>query len=65
MKRILTKYEHLFDAYGHRRAEPCGGHMEIVCDASGVCARCDTCGEGYRFQFVSTARGELASDGKP
>jgi hypothetical protein len=63
MKRISTKYPHTFNADGTRRRERCGGHLNIVCDASGVYVCCSECGEGYRFQFVMRRSDELANGG--
>jgi hypothetical protein len=65
MKRIPTKYLHIYNADGSRRDEACTGHLEIVCDGSGVYVCCSECGEGYRFQFVMKRSDELAngSDG--
>lgn len=67
MKRIPTKYPHVFNADGTRRFEPCRGHLEVVCDTGGVYVCCNECGEGYRFQFVMRRSDELtsgSSDGK-
>lgn len=61
MKRIPTKYRHLFNADGTRRTERCPGHLEIVCDTSGVFVCCSECGEGYRFQFIMRRSDELAN----
>jgi len=36
MKRISTKYPHLFNADGTRRYEPCTGYLEVVSDSGGV-----------------------------
>lgn len=63
MKRIPTKYPHVFNADGTRRDKPCPGALEIVCDASGVYVCCSECGEGYRFQFVMRKSDELANGG--
>ena len=63
MKRIPTKYQHLFNADGSRRYQPCPGYLEIVCEASGVYVCCGECGEGYRFQFVMRRSDELANGG--
>ena len=63
MKRIPTKYPHLFNADGSRRFETCTGYLEIVSDASGVYVCCSECGEGYRFQFVMRRSDELANGG--
>jgi hypothetical protein len=66
MKRIPTKYPHIFNADGTRRYERCRGYLEIVSDASGVYVCCNECGEGYRFQFIMRRSDELTngSDGK-
>ena len=66
MKRIPTKYPHVFNADGSRRYDRCRGHLEVVCDRTGVYVCCSECGEGYRFQFVMRKSDELAngSDGK-
>jgi len=66
MKRIPTKYPHVFNADGSRRYDRCGGHLEVVCDRTGVYVCCSECGEGYRFQFVMRKSDELANgrDGK-
>jgi hypothetical protein len=63
MKRISTKYPHLYNADGSRRREACAGLLEIVCDTSGVYVCCNECGEGYRFQFVMKRSDELANGG--
>jgi hypothetical protein len=65
MKRIATKYQHLYNADGTKRHEACKGHLEIVSDSSGVYVCCNDCGEGYRFQFVMRRSDELTngSDG--
>lgn len=61
MKRVPTKYRHIFNADGSTRYEPCRGHLEIVCDVRGVYVCCNECGEGYRFQFVMRRSDELAN----
>ncbi|HEY0339152.1 MAG TPA: hypothetical protein VGC70_17545 [Burkholderiales bacterium] len=65
MKRIATKYQHLYNADGTKRHEACKGYLEIVSDSSGVYVCCSDCGEGYRFQFVMRRSDELTngSDG--
>jgi hypothetical protein len=65
MKRIQTKYPHLYNADGRRRYESCRGYLAIVSDSSGVYVCCNECGEGYRFQFVMRRSDELTngSDG--
>jgi hypothetical protein len=66
MKRIPTKYRHIFNADGTRRHEPCTGYLEIISDVSGVYVCCNDCGEGYRFQFLMRRSDELTngSNGK-
>ena len=65
MRRIPTKYAHVFNADGTRRPQPCRGYLEVVCDTGGVYVCCNECGEGYRFQFVMRRSDELTSgDGK-
>ena len=59
MKRVPTKYPHIYNADGTRRLEPCSGFLEIVYDASGAYVCCSECGEGYRFQFVMRQSNEL------
>jgi hypothetical protein len=65
MKRIPTKYQHLYNADGTRRYEACKGYLEIISDSSGVYVCCNECGEGYRFQFIMRRSDELTngSDG--
>ena len=59
MKRIPTKFLHLYNADGTKRHQRCAGHLEIVCDTNGVYVCCNECGEGYRFQFVMRRSDEL------
>ncbi len=61
MRRILTPYRHIYNANGSRRAQPCYGHLEIICDDYGVYVRCDECGEGYQFEFVMPGNSVLAN----
>lgn len=63
MKRIIrTRYPHLYEADGTRRARRCSGYLDIVCEEAGVHVRCDECGEGYRFEFVMR-RGDILAKG--
>lgn len=63
MKRIIrTRYPHLYEADGTRRAKRCSGYLDIVCEEAGVHVRCDECGEGYRFEFVMR-RGDILANG--
>ena len=63
MKRLITKYPHVFNADGTRRYVRCRGFLEVVSDRSGVYVCCNECGEGYRFQFVMRKSDELANGG--
>jgi hypothetical protein len=59
MKRIPTKYPHIYNADGSKRYQRCSGSLDIVCDPTGVYVCCNQCGEGYRFQFVMRRSDEL------
>ena len=52
MRRILTQYRHLYNPDGSRRALPCPGYLEVVCEDDGVYVRCDECEESYQLEFV-------------
>ncbi len=62
MKRIQTHYRHLYNADGSRRAEPCSGFLEIICDDYGVYVHCAECDDGYQFEFVMP--GDLLEKGQ-
>jgi hypothetical protein len=56
MKRYRTGFPHVYNANGTRRAAHCAGYLQVVCGEAGVCVRCDTCGEGYRFRFTISGK---------
>jgi hypothetical protein len=49
---IKTKYRHVYNADGTKRAEPCAGLLGINSDHSGTYTMCGKCGEGWRFEFA-------------